>query len=113
MLYHLLNTITICLIQVASKDTPGEDAGPLCQICFVGETGGSERARKMLPCKSCGKKYHRSCLKTWARHRGKTHWVKNTEGCCFFVYSHRLIDGRFISLEFVDLSILPNLRGTY
>eukprot|EP00258_Populus_trichocarpa_P048607 XP_024464626.1 uncharacterized protein LOC7467337 isoform X2 [Populus trichocarpa] len=68
--------------KVASKDTPGEDAGPLCQICFVGETGGSERARKMLPCKSCGKKYHRSCLKTWARHRDLFHWSSWTCPSC-------------------------------
>jgi hypothetical protein len=80
----------------------------------VGETEGSERARKMLPCKSCGKKYHRSCLKTWAQHRGKTHWVIIFEGCCFFSFfsfsiSHKSIDGRFISLEFVELPVLPNL----
>ncbi|KAG6762378.1 hypothetical protein POTOM_032874 [Populus tomentosa] len=67
---------------VASKDTPKEDAGLLCQICFVGETGGSERARKMLPCKSCGKKYHRSCLKTWARHRDLFHWSSWTCPSC-------------------------------
>ncbi|XP_061959042.1 uncharacterized protein LOC133680246 isoform X2 [Populus nigra] len=68
--------------KVASKDTPGEDAGPFCQICFVGETGRSERARKMLPCKSCGKKYHRSCLKTWARHRDLFHWSSWTCPSC-------------------------------
>ncbi|KAG6736099.1 hypothetical protein POTOM_061200 [Populus tomentosa] len=60
---------------VTSKDISEEDASPLCRMCFVGENRGSERARKMLPCKSCGKKYHRSCLKTWAQHRGKTHWI--------------------------------------
>ncbi|KAJ6905317.1 hypothetical protein NC652_023160 [Populus alba x Populus x berolinensis] len=67
---------------VASKDTPGEDADPFCQICFVGQTRGSERARKMLPCKSCGKKYHRSCLKTWARHRDLFHWSSWTCPSC-------------------------------
>ncbi|KAJ6750869.1 hypothetical protein OIU85_001411 [Salix viminalis] len=59
---------------VTSKDISEEDASPLCRMCFVGETEGSERARKMLPCKSCGKKYHRSCLKTWAQHRDLFHW---------------------------------------
>ncbi|XP_011025451.1 PREDICTED: uncharacterized protein LOC105126322 isoform X2 [Populus euphratica] len=68
--------------KVASKDTPGEDAGPFCQICFVGQTGRSERARMMLPCKSCGKKYHRSCLKTWARHRDLFHWSSWTCPSC-------------------------------
>ncbi|XP_024464624.2 uncharacterized protein LOC7467338 isoform X2 [Populus trichocarpa] len=68
--------------KVASEDTPGEDTGPFCQICFVGQTGGSERARKMLPCKSCGKKYHRSCLKTWARHRDLFHWSSWTCPSC-------------------------------
>ncbi|KAB5541023.1 hypothetical protein DKX38_013997 [Salix brachista] len=68
--------------KVASKDIPGENVGPLCQICSVGDTGGSERARKMLPCKICGKKYHRSCLKTWASHRDLFHWSSWTCPSC-------------------------------
>ncbi|KAF9675574.1 hypothetical protein SADUNF_Sadunf09G0046300 [Salix dunnii] len=83
-----LNTITSihsfseCSLPVASKDIPGEDVGPLCQICFVGDTGGSERVRKKLPCKICGKKYHRSCLKTWAWHRDLFHWSSWTCPSC-------------------------------
>lgn len=53
----------------------GEEQGQsnvMCRICFCGENEGSERARRMLPCKTCGKKYHRNCLKTWAQHRGTT-----------------------------------------
>lgn len=42
----------------------------LCRMCLFGETEGSERAKKMLSCKSCGKKYHRSCLKNWSQNRG-------------------------------------------
>ncbi|KAG5238454.1 histone-lysine N-methyltransferase [Salix suchowensis] len=68
--------------KVASKDIPGEDVGPLCQMCSVGGTGRSERARKMLPCKICGKKYHRSCLKTWASHRDLFHWSSWTCPSC-------------------------------
>ncbi|CAK7330879.1 unnamed protein product [Dovyalis caffra] len=67
---------------VASKDISGEDSTPLCRICFVGETQGSERARKMLTCKCCGKKYHRNCLKTWARHRDLFHWSSWTCPSC-------------------------------
>ncbi|KAK3016161.1 hypothetical protein RJ639_007701 [Escallonia herrerae] len=57
----------------------GEEQGQssskvLCRLCYAGENEGSERARKMLSCKSCGKKYHRSCLKTWAHHRDLFHW---------------------------------------
>ncbi|CAL9245084.1 unnamed protein product [Arabidopsis halleri] len=39
-------------------------------MCFLGEGEGSERARRMLSCKTCGKKYHKNCLKSWAQHRG-------------------------------------------
>ena len=62
-------------MQDASGDLPGEDQGQsnvkvMCRLCYFGENEGSERARKMLSCKSCGKKYHRSCLKAWSLHRG-------------------------------------------
>ncbi|URD82082.1 PHD [Musa troglodytarum] len=46
----------------------------MCRICFSGEDEGSEKAMKMLLCKSCYKKYHRSCLKTLAEHRDLFHW---------------------------------------
>ncbi|XP_042066085.1 uncharacterized protein LOC121809496 isoform X3 [Salvia splendens] len=54
----------------------------VCQLCFSGENEGSERARKMLSCKSCGKKYHRSCLKAWSRNRDLFHWSSWTCPSC-------------------------------
>jgi E3 ubiquitin-protein ligase DOA10 len=42
----------------------------ICRICFSGENEGSTSANKMVPCKTCNKKYHRSCLKVWAEYRG-------------------------------------------
>uniref|UniRef100_A0A2P2JID7 Uncharacterized protein LOC105628719 isoform X1 n=3 Tax=Rhizophora mucronata TaxID=61149 RepID=A0A2P2JID7_RHIMU len=54
----------------------------MCRMCFVGETEGSERARRMLSCKSCGKKYHRGCLKSWSRHRDLFHWSSWTCPSC-------------------------------
>lgn len=67
------------LAQDASGAVVGEEQGQsnvnvMCRICFFGENEASERARRMLSCKSCGKKYHRSCLKSWAQHRGKASW---------------------------------------
>lgn len=59
--------------QDTSKGVVGEEQGQsnvMCRICFSGENEGSEKARRMLPCKTCGKKYHRNCLKTWSQHRG-------------------------------------------
>ncbi|XP_073005293.1 uncharacterized protein [Typha latifolia] len=46
----------------------------ICRICFSGETEGSNRALKMLPCRICSKRYHRSCLKVWAEYRDLFHW---------------------------------------
>ncbi|CAN1342430.1 Histone-lysine N-methyltransferase 2B [Linum perenne] len=46
----------------------------MCRMCFSGESEGSERARKMLSCRTCGKKYHRSCLRSWSQHRDLFHW---------------------------------------
>lgn len=69
-----------------SKDV-GEDQGQsnvkvMCRLCFVGENEGSDKARKMLPCKSCGKKYHRSCLKAWSQNRDLFHWSSWTCPSC-------------------------------
>nr|XP_043609846.1 uncharacterized protein LOC122581665 [Erigeron canadensis] len=46
----------------------------MCRLCFSGENERSERARKMLSCKSCNKKYHRSCVKSWSHDRDLFHW---------------------------------------
>nr|XP_010923417.1 uncharacterized protein LOC105046515 isoform X2 [Elaeis guineensis] len=62
----------------AANNLGTEDQGSLvkviCRICFSGENEGSERAMKMLSCKFCNKKYHRSCLKVWAEYRDLFHW---------------------------------------
>ncbi|KAK8639839.1 hypothetical protein V6N13_138206 [Hibiscus sabdariffa] len=54
----------------------------MCRMCFLGENEGSERARRMLSCRNCGKKYHRRCLKSWAKHRGMFHWSSWTCPYC-------------------------------
>ncbi|XP_059651864.1 uncharacterized protein LOC132299344 [Cornus florida] len=71
----------------ASKDLLGEERGQssvkvMCRLCFSGENEGSEKATKMLSCKSCSKKYHRSCLKSWAQHRDLFHWSSWTCPSC-------------------------------
>ncbi|XP_010558903.1 PREDICTED: histone-lysine N-methyltransferase 2C-like [Tarenaya hassleriana] len=72
---------------VSWKDQAGEELGQsnanvMCRMCFSGENEGSERARRMLSCKSCGKKYHRNCLKSWAQHRDLFHWSSWTCPSC-------------------------------
>ncbi|KAH0921929.1 LOW QUALITY PROTEIN: hypothetical protein HID58_021947 [Brassica napus] len=59
---------------LSSNDQVGEELAQsgvnvTCRMCFWGESQGSERARRMLSCKSCGKKYHKNCVKSWAQHR--------------------------------------------
>ncbi|KAL3732693.1 hypothetical protein ACJRO7_029358 [Eucalyptus globulus] len=75
----------------SSVDVVGEDYGQgqghasskiLCRMCLFGENDGSERAKKMLSCKSCGKKYHRSCIKSWAQNRDLFHWSSWTCPSC-------------------------------
>ncbi|XP_013625111.1 PREDICTED: uncharacterized protein LOC106331330 [Brassica oleracea var. oleracea] len=46
----------------------------MCKTCFLGESQGSERARRMLSSKSCGKKYNKNCVKSWAQHIDLFHW---------------------------------------
>uniref|UniRef100_A0A1J3H090 Histone-lysine N-methyltransferase 2B n=1 Tax=Noccaea caerulescens TaxID=107243 RepID=A0A1J3H090_NOCCA len=65
--------------ELPSKDHDGEELAQsgmniMCRMCFLGEGEGSERARRMLSCKTCGKKYHKNCLKSWAQHRDLFHW---------------------------------------
>lgn len=81
---YFCNLYGIIIFQVVGtvKDDAGEEqslsnAKVMCRLCFGGENEGSERARKMLPCNSCGKKYHRGCLKSWAQHRGGTNFFQN------------------------------------
>ncbi|KAG9150669.1 hypothetical protein Leryth_008142 [Lithospermum erythrorhizon] len=68
----------LCL-QGKEIDFAGEELGQsnvkiMCRLCLSGENDGSERARKMLPCNSCGKKYHINCLKNWSLNRDLFHW---------------------------------------
>ncbi|OIT40568.1 PREDICTED: uncharacterized protein LOC109236613 [Nicotiana attenuata] len=69
------------------KDVGGDEQGlsnvkVMCRLCFCGESEGSEKARKMMSCKSCGKKYHRGCLKAWGQHRDLFHWSSWTCPSC-------------------------------
>lgn len=61
-------------MQGFTKDVGDEqglsNAKVMCRLCFSAENEGSGRARKMLSCKSCSKKYHSSCVKSWAQNRG-------------------------------------------
>ncbi|CAH9108156.1 unnamed protein product [Cuscuta epithymum] len=58
----------------ASGDLVQSNAKVMCRLCFRGEW-----EKKTLSCKTCGKKYHQSCLKVWAQHRDLFHW--NTWTC--------------------------------
>ncbi|TYI13116.1 hypothetical protein ES332_A08G036200v1 [Gossypium tomentosum] len=74
-------------IAVASIDSALQEQGQsnknvTCHMCFSGENEGSERARRMLACRNCGKKYHRSCLKSWVQHRDLFHWSSWTCPYC-------------------------------
>ncbi|KAE8701622.1 germination-related protein [Hibiscus syriacus] len=74
-------------ILVASKSSAVDEQGHsntnvMCRMCFMGEIEGSERARRMFSCRNCGKKYHRNCLKSWAKHRDLFHWSSWTCPYC-------------------------------
>ncbi|KAK4738229.1 hypothetical protein R3W88_001926 [Solanum pinnatisectum] len=74
-------------VEGSMKDVGGEEQGlsnvkVLCRLCFSSETEGGERARKMMSCNCCGKKYHLSCLKTWGQHRDLFHWSSWTCPSC-------------------------------
>ncbi|XP_073025371.1 uncharacterized protein [Primulina eburnea] len=61
-------------VRDAAGDGGQSNTKVMCRLCFCGENDGSERTGKMLACNSCGKKYHRSCLKSWSRNRDLFHW---------------------------------------
>ncbi|KAI3742910.1 hypothetical protein L1987_60608 [Smallanthus sonchifolius] len=70
-----------------TKDAGGEEqavshAKVMCRLCFSGGNERSGKARKMLSCKSCNKKYHRSCLNAWAHDRDLFHWSSWTCPSC-------------------------------
>ncbi|ERN00866.1 hypothetical protein AMTRI_Chr03g139980 [Amborella trichopoda] len=55
-------------------DRDGSAVKVMCRMCFSAESEGSSRAARMLSCKTCNKKYHRNCLKSWANHRDLFDW---------------------------------------
>ncbi|KAK2379648.1 RING/FYVE/PHD-type zinc finger family protein [Trifolium repens] len=70
-----------------SGNVNGEEQGQsnvkvFCRMCNRVENEGSEKAKKMLSCKSCSKKYHRSCLKSWSNNRDLFHWSSWTCRAC-------------------------------
>ncbi|KAK8614398.1 hypothetical protein V6N13_122756 [Hibiscus sabdariffa] len=74
-------------VALASKSSIVDEKGQsntnvMCRMCFLGENEGSERARRMLSCRNCGKKYHRRCLKSWAKNRDMFHWSSWTCPYC-------------------------------
>ncbi|XP_068343569.1 uncharacterized protein [Pyrus communis] len=67
---------------VVGEEQAQSNVNVMCRICFCGENEGSERARRMLPCKTCGKKYHRNCVKVWSQHRDLFDWSSWTCPLC-------------------------------
>ncbi|KAK1305483.1 hypothetical protein QJS10_CPA10g00205 [Acorus calamus] len=67
---------------LAQEDHGSSTAKVMCRMCFSGENEGSTRALKMLSCKSCSKKYHRDCLRSWAQYRDLFHWSSWTCPSC-------------------------------
>ncbi|KAE9593494.1 putative histone-lysine N-methyltransferase chromatin regulator PHD family [Lupinus albus] len=70
-----------------SGNISGEELGQsnmkvFCRMCNRVENDGSETAKKMLSCKSCSKKYHRNCLRSWAHNRDLFHWSSWTCRAC-------------------------------
>ncbi|CAL0326187.1 unnamed protein product [Lupinus luteus] len=70
-----------------SGNITGEELGQsnvkvFCRMCNRVENEGSERAKKMLSCKNCSKKYHRNCLRSWGQHRDLFHWSSWTCRAC-------------------------------
>lgn len=68
--------------QDTSGNLIGEEQGQsnvkvFCRMCNRVESEGSEKAKKMLSCKSCSKKYHRNCLRSWSNNRGEKVYVCN------------------------------------
>ncbi|GJS97127.1 zinc finger, FYVE/PHD-type containing protein [Tanacetum coccineum] len=67
---------------VAGEEQVLSNGKVMCRLCFSGEYERTERARRMLSCKSCNKKYHRSCLKAWSHDRDLFHWSSWTCPSC-------------------------------
>ncbi|XP_009136653.1 uncharacterized protein LOC103860742 [Brassica rapa] len=81
------DNLMVPVTEINGEDHDHHGASITCHMCYMFEVGKSERA-KMLSCKCCGKKYHRSCLKTWTQHRDLFNWsswacpsCRTCEGC--------------------------------
>ncbi|GMI74140.1 hypothetical protein like AT3G08020 [Hibiscus trionum] len=74
--------IVVTPINSALEEQGQSNKNVMCHMCFLGESEGSERARRMLSCQNCGKKYHRNCLKSWVQHRDLFHWSSWTCHYC-------------------------------
>ncbi|KAK8615075.1 hypothetical protein V6N13_068861 [Hibiscus sabdariffa] len=74
--------VTVAPIDSAIEEQGQSNKNVMCRMCFLGESEGTERARRMLSCQNCGKKYHRSCLKSWVQHRDLFHWSSWTCHYC-------------------------------
>eukprot|EP01018_Ginkgo_biloba_P032758 Gb_08461 [translate_table: standard] len=66
--------------EVTARNLLGEEQGSLvpkimCRICFRGEDEGTKKAERMLSCRTCNKKYHRSCIKHLAENRDLFNWA--------------------------------------
>ncbi|CAF1705677.1 unnamed protein product [Brassica napus] len=61
-------------VNVVGEELAQSGVNVMCKTCFLGESQGSERARRMLSSKSCGKKYNKNCVKSWAQHIDFFHW---------------------------------------
>ncbi|KAK8506509.1 hypothetical protein V6N12_034236 [Hibiscus sabdariffa] len=74
--------VVVTPINSALEEQGHSNNNVMCHMCFLGESEGSERARRMLSCQNCCKKYHRSCLKSWVQHRDLFHWSSWTCHYC-------------------------------
>ncbi|PNY05336.1 hypothetical protein L195_g001783 [Trifolium pratense] len=87
-----------------SGNVNGEEQGQsnvkvCCRMCNRFENEGSEKAKKMLSCKRCSKKYHRSCLKSWSNNRGEKIYFIGVRGPVLFVEFVRLAEGPVIQVN--------------
>ncbi|GMJ01438.1 hypothetical protein like AT3G08020 [Hibiscus trionum] len=74
--------VAVVPINSAIEEQGQSNKNVMCRMCFLGEREGTERARRMLSCQNCSKKYHRSCLKSSVQHRDLFHWSSWTCHYC-------------------------------
>ncbi|KAK1432019.1 hypothetical protein QVD17_08890 [Tagetes erecta] len=79
------------LRQGITEDVAGEgqvvsNAKVMWRLNYSEEYERSEKARKMLSCKSYKKKHHMSCLKAWAHDRGQKTGVEEVQNVALFFW---------------------------